>query len=74
MGMQDMISNMEIFPICIQLVTESSPYAYGDSTNPRMRMGIRVLAIPVCIQGLWSLSNSIQEHNGDDFDVRMQKV
>ena len=36
MGIQDLISHMEIFPVCIQLVTEISPYAYWDRTNPRM--------------------------------------
>ena len=30
MGIQDLISHMEIFPVCIRLVTEISPYAYGD--------------------------------------------
>ena len=29
LGIQDLISHMEIFPVCIRLVTEISPYAYG---------------------------------------------
>ncbi len=41
MGTQDLISHMEIFPVCIRLVTEISPYAYGDCANPRMHMGIK---------------------------------
>ena len=40
MGIQDLISPMEIFPICIRLETEISLYAYGKTQ------------IPVCIQGL----------------------
>ena len=40
MGIQDLISHMEIFPVCIRLVTEKSPYAYGDRTNPRMHTRI----------------------------------
>ena len=51
MGIQDLISHMEIFPICIRLVTEISPYAYEDRTNPHMHMGITCHAIPVCIRG-----------------------
>ena len=52
---QDLISHMEIFPVCIRLVTEISPYAYGERTNPRMNMGIMCHAIPVCIRGSqWS--------------------
>jgi hypothetical protein len=51
MGIQDLISHMEIFPVCIRLVTEISPYAYGDCTNPRMHTGITCHAIPVCIRG-----------------------
>ena len=43
MGIQDLISRMEIFPICIRLVTEKSPYAYRDAQ------------IPVCIRGLVSI-------------------
>jgi hypothetical protein len=30
MGIQDLISRMEIFPVCIRLVAEKSPYAYGE--------------------------------------------
>ena len=51
MGIQDLISHMEIFPVCIRLVTEISPYAYGDCTNPRMHTGLTCHAIPVCIRG-----------------------
>jgi hypothetical protein len=43
MGIQDLISHVEIFPVCIRLVTEVSPYAYGDSTNPHMHSGISVM-------------------------------
>jgi hypothetical protein len=49
MGIQDLISHMEIFPICIRLVTEIS--LYGDCTNPRMHTGITCHVIPVCIGG-----------------------
>jgi hypothetical protein len=42
-GIQDLISRMEIFPICIQLVTEKSPYAYGDCANPHMHTGISAM-------------------------------
>ena len=61
MGIQDLISHMEIFPVCIWLVTEISPYAYGDyvSCDPRMHTGISAISlciwglilIPVCIRG-----------------------
>ena len=61
MGIQDLISHMEIFPVYIWLVTEISPYAYGDymSCDPRMHTGISAISlciwglilIPVCIQG-----------------------
>ena len=43
MGIKDLISCMEIFPICIRLVTEKSPYAYGDRANSRMHMGISIM-------------------------------
>jgi len=51
MGIQDLISHMEIFPVCIWLVTEISPDAYGDRTNPRLHMGITCHAILVYIRG-----------------------
>jgi hypothetical protein len=51
MGIQDLTSHIEIFPICIRLVTELSPYAYGHRTNPHMHTGIMCHAIPVCKQG-----------------------
>ena len=51
MGIQDLISHMEIFLVCIRLVTEISAYAYGDLTNPRMHTGIMCHVIPVCIRG-----------------------
>ena len=40
MGIQDLISHMEIFPICIRSVTEISPYAYGDLCDLCMHTGI----------------------------------
>jgi hypothetical protein len=43
MGIQDLISHMKIFHVCIQLVTEISPYAYWDRANPHMHMGISVM-------------------------------
>ena len=43
MGIQDLISGMEIFPVCIRLVTEKSPYAYGDRANFCMHMGISAM-------------------------------
>ena len=46
MKIQDLISNMKIFPVCIWLVTEISPYAaYGDRTNPRLHTEITCHAI-----------------------------
>ena len=33
MGIQDLISRMKIFPVCIRLVTKKSPYAYGDCAS-----------------------------------------
>jgi hypothetical protein len=33
MGIQDLISHMETVPVCIQLVTEISPYAYKHLTK-----------------------------------------
>ena len=61
MGIQDLISHMEIFPICIRLVTEISLYAYGHRANPRMhgdyvscdpRMQTGTSVIPICTRGL----------------------
>ncbi len=43
MGIQDLISHMETIPLCKQLVTEISPYAYRHLTNPRMHTGISVI-------------------------------
>jgi hypothetical protein len=51
MGIQDLISHMEIFPGCIRLVTKISSYAYGHHTNPRMHTGIMFHVIPVCKWG-----------------------
>ena len=45
MGIQDLISHVKIFPVCIRLVTEKSPYAYRDAQ------------IPVCIWGLVSMQS-----------------
>jgi hypothetical protein len=50
MGIQDLISHMEIFPLCIGLVTEISPNAHGHHTNLRTHMEIMCHAIPVCKQ------------------------
>jgi hypothetical protein len=65
MGVQDLISHMEIFPVCIWLVTEISLYAYGDHANPRMpygdymscdhRMYTGIAVIPICIWGSRSI-------------------
>ncbi len=46
MGIQDLIYRMEIFPVCIRLVTEKSPYAYGDAQ------------IPICIRVLVSIRST----------------
>jgi len=46
MRIQDLISHMEIFPICIRLVTEISLDAYGHCANPRMHTGIMCHVIP----------------------------
>ena len=52
MGIQeDLISHVEIFPVCIRLVSETSSNAYGDHANPHMHTGIIVHEIPVCIRG-----------------------
>ena len=51
MGIQDSISHMEIFPVCIRLVTEKSPYAYRDAQIPICIRGFSVHATPVCIRG-----------------------
>jgi len=67
MGIQDLISHMEIFPVCIHLVTEISPYAYEDCVNPRMHTGISVQEIPVCIQGF----ARPRMHTGIDLDPSM---
>ena len=37
------IQYLEIFPVCIWLVTAISPYAYGDRANPHMHTGISVM-------------------------------
>ncbi len=42
MGIQDLIYRMEIFPVCIRLVTEKSRYAHGGCVNPHMYTGINV--------------------------------
>ncbi len=68
MGIQeDLISHMEIFLVCIRLVTEISPNAYGDRANPHMHTGISVHEIPVCIRGFACL----RMHAGIDLDPRM---
>ena len=55
MGIKDLISHMEIFPVCIWVVTEISSCACGDRANSHMKIGIMYLVIPVCIWGLqWS--------------------
>jgi hypothetical protein len=51
-GIQDLISHMEIFPICIPLVTELSPYAYGHHANPRMHTGILFFGNPCMHTGI----------------------
>ncbi len=43
MGIQDLIFHMEIFLVCIRLVSEKSPYAYGDRANPHMHKGISAM-------------------------------
>ena len=67
MGIQDLISHMEIFPVCIRLVTEISPYAYGDCVNPCMHTGISVNEIPECIRGFARPCM----HTGIDLDPSM---
>jgi hypothetical protein len=64
-GIQDLISHIEIFPICIRLVTAyraspKSPYAYGDPFfgNPHMHTGIKVtLRMHMGISGTHTGSN-----------------
>ena len=51
MGIQDLIAHIEIFPVCIRLVTEISPYAYGHCANPPVHMEIMCHVIPVCKRG-----------------------
>jgi hypothetical protein len=67
MGIQDLISHMEIFPVCIQLVTEISPYAYWDRTNPRMHTGITSLRSPYAYGDLCDL----HMHTGIDLNPRV---
>ncbi len=78
-GIQDLISHMEIFPICIWLVTELSPCAYGHHTNPcmhtgilfgnpRMHTGIKVtLRMRMGISGTHTGSN-LDPHSGSTCD------
>ena len=47
---------MEIFPMCIWLVTELSPYAYGHCKNSRMHTRIMCNVIPIC---KWGSSSSL---------------
>jgi hypothetical protein len=56
MRIQDLISHMEIFPMCIWLVTELSPYAYGHCKNSRMHTRIMCNVIPIC---KWGSSSSL---------------
>jgi hypothetical protein len=70
MGIQDLISHMEIFPVCIQLVTEISPYAYWDRTNPRMHTGITCHAIPISPYAYGDLCD-LHMHTGIDLNPRM---
>jgi hypothetical protein len=74
---------MEIFPICIWLVTELSPYAYGRHTNPRryaygdpffcnphMHTGIKVtLHVHMGISSMHTGSN-LDPHSGSTRDSR----
>ncbi len=62
MGIQDLISYMEIFPICIRLVTEislyvwashKSQYAYGDYESCNLRMQMEISVIPICVPHVW---------------------
>ncbi len=45
-GIQDLISHMETISLCIQLVTEISPYADRHLTNPHMQTGISAMQSP----------------------------
>jgi hypothetical protein len=67
MGIQDLISHMEIFPVCIRLVTEISPYAYWDRVNPHMHTGIFVMWSPYANGDL----RDPHMHMGIDLDPRM---
>ena len=67
MGIQDLISRMEIFPVCMRLVAQILVCRWGlvpcdlrmqkgDLRDPRMHTGITCHAIPVCIQGFFMQS------------------
>jgi hypothetical protein len=50
MGVKDIISHMEMFLICIRLVTKKIPICIQGCANPCMHTGISVHAIPTCIR------------------------
>ena len=67
MGIQNLISHMEIFPVCTRLVTEISPYAYADyvSCDPHM------LLIPTCI---CELQEVIGSHHDESLCLFLEEV
>jgi hypothetical protein len=67
MGIQDLISYMGTLPVCIQLVTEISQYAYRHRTNPHMHTGISVMGSPYAYGHL----QNPHMHTGIELDPRM---
>jgi len=60
-------SHMRTNLLCIRLVTELSPYAYGDTENPRTRTGVSISCLSVCIRCLLQSPYAY----GDYRDTRM---
>ena len=55
MGIKSLISHMRTNPVCIRLVTEQSPYAYGDCHYDRIHTGICLQSITIRVQGFSKL-------------------
>jgi hypothetical protein len=54
MGIKSLISHMRTNPVCIWLVTEQSPYAYGDCHYDRIHTGICLQSITIRVRGFQS--------------------
>ena len=55
MGIKSLISHMRTNPVCIRLVTEQSPYAYGDCHYDRIHTGICLQSITIRVRGFSKL-------------------